>query len=54
MLGENEFLPDGYQENTMVLLVQNPAVIFAYWELSQMDNGRPWPDTATCISDCMS
>ncbi|OAT79979.1 DUF4912 domain-containing protein [Desulfotomaculum copahuensis] len=35
MLGENAFLPDSYQENTMVLLVQNPAIIFAYWELSK-------------------
>lgn len=27
-------LPVSYNENTLVLLVQNPVVIFAYWELS--------------------
>lgn len=34
MLTENVCLPGNYQENRLVLLVQNPAVIFAYWELS--------------------
>lgn len=34
MLTENVFLPGSYQENTLMLLVQNPSVIFAYWELS--------------------
>ncbi|OAT81820.1 DUF4912 domain-containing protein [Desulfotomaculum copahuensis] len=34
MITENVCLPGAYQENTLVLLVQNPEVIFAYWELS--------------------
>ncbi|MEW6181880.1 MAG: DUF4912 domain-containing protein [Bacillota bacterium] len=27
-------LPAGYKENSLVLLVQNPTVLFAYWEIS--------------------
>lgn len=27
-------LPDGYGENTLVLLVQNCSALFAYWEIS--------------------
>lgn len=34
---ENDFLtslPPGYNENTLLLLVQSPKVLYAYWELS--------------------
>ncbi len=27
-------LPEGYQENTLFLLIQGPRILYAYWELS--------------------
>jgi len=44
---EKERLPASYNENVLVLLVQNPHVVFAYLELSErfwgalMRHGRP-------------
>jgi len=29
-----KFLPEGYHENTLLLLIQGPRILYAYWELS--------------------